>query len=79
MLAYVSMGYSNKQIAYTLGLAPSTVSSHLRSAMRRLGARTIAMLTELWSAAGTSDQADASEEPDPSVDQDPAADRSLPS
>lgn len=31
------LGYSNKQIAYTLRLAPSTVSSHLRTAMRRLG------------------------------------------
>ena len=73
VLAYVSMGYSNKQIAYTLGLAPSTVSSHLRSAMRRVGAKTIAMLTELWSAAATREQAGATEQPDPSPDQDPAA------
>jgi DNA-binding NarL/FixJ family response regulator len=44
VLAYAALGHSNKQIAYTLGLAPSTVSSHLRSAMRRLGADTIATL-----------------------------------
>lgn len=37
--AYAARGHSNKFIAYALGLAPSTVSSHLTAAMRRLGAR----------------------------------------
>lgn len=37
--AYAARGHSNKFIAYALGLAPSTVSSHLSAAMRRLGAR----------------------------------------
>ncbi|HJL18467.1 MAG TPA: helix-turn-helix transcriptional regulator [Sandaracinaceae bacterium LLY-WYZ-13_1] len=40
VLAYAAQGHPNKYIAYVLGLAPSTVSTHLRRAMRRLGART---------------------------------------
>lgn len=39
VLAYAALGHSNKQIAYTLGLAPSTVSGHLRGALRQLGVR----------------------------------------
>jgi DNA-binding NarL/FixJ family response regulator len=39
VLAYAALGHSNKHIAYTLGLAPSTVSSHLCAAMKRLGVR----------------------------------------
>jgi DNA-binding CsgD family transcriptional regulator len=49
--AFAALGYANKQIAYTLGLAPSTVSSHLRAAMLRLGVTTRAALSELWSLA----------------------------
>jgi len=45
--AYAALGYPNKVIAYTLGLAPSTVSSHLRAAMQRLGARDRADLAAL--------------------------------
>lgn len=37
--SYAARGYSNKFIAYALGLSASTVSSHLNAAMRRLGAR----------------------------------------
>lgn len=36
--AYAAMGHSNQYIAYALGLAATTVSTHLRTAMRRLGA-----------------------------------------
>ncbi len=37
VLAYVAMGRSNKHVAYTLGLTPSTVSDHLTSAFAKLG------------------------------------------
>ncbi|HWB78215.1 MAG TPA: LuxR C-terminal-related transcriptional regulator [Nannocystaceae bacterium] len=49
--AYAALGYSNKLIAYTLGLAPSTVSSHLRRAMQRLGCETVAELVRVWAPA----------------------------
>lgn len=48
VLAYAALGYANKHIAYTLGLAPSTVSSHLRTAMRRVGAPSRAALADFW-------------------------------
>jgi DNA-binding CsgD family transcriptional regulator len=35
--AYAIQGHANKYIAYILGIAPSTVSSHLNSACRKLG------------------------------------------
>lgn len=34
--AYASFGFSLKHIAYELGLAPTTVSTHLKSALRKL-------------------------------------------
>ncbi len=37
--AYVAMGHTNKLIGYELGLAPSTVATHLASAMLKLGVR----------------------------------------
>ena len=46
--AYAGLGHSNKRIAYTLGLAPSTVSSHLQAAMRRLGVRDPAALSDIF-------------------------------
>lgn len=49
--AYAALGYSNKLIAYTLGLAPSTVSSHLRRAMRSLRCGTLSELVRAWSYA----------------------------
>lgn len=52
VVAYAAMGYANKHIAYALGLAPSTVSSHLRRAMRVLGARSRADLARVWAHAG---------------------------
>lgn len=45
--AYAALGHTNKRIAYALGLAPSTVSTHLRTAMERLGVRTTAQLRDL--------------------------------
>ena len=36
---YAAQGHSNKMIGYELGIAPSTVAAHLKSALRRLGLR----------------------------------------
>lgn len=55
ILAYAALGYSNKLIAYALGLAPSTVSSHLRSGMRALGVRDVAGLAAVLRAVARSD------------------------
>ena len=38
IVGYVAMGYANKLIAYHLGLAVSTIASHVSSASTRLGA-----------------------------------------
>src|SRR5690606_6591183 len=48
VVGYAAQGHTNDHIAYTLGLAPSTVSTHLRRAMRRLGVRTPADLAALF-------------------------------
>jgi DNA-binding CsgD family transcriptional regulator len=40
VLAYAALGHSNKHVAYMLGLAPTTVSTHLKKAMRKLGLQT---------------------------------------
>jgi DNA-binding CsgD family transcriptional regulator len=37
VLAFAAMGHQDKCIGYLLGLAPSTISGHLRSAQRKLG------------------------------------------
>jgi DNA-binding CsgD family transcriptional regulator len=37
VLPFAAMGHQNKYIAYLLGLSPSAVASHLRSAQRKLG------------------------------------------
>lgn len=39
VLGYVGLGHSNRDIAYALGLAPSTVSEHVASGLRKLGLR----------------------------------------
>ena len=39
ILAYAALGHSSKYVAYLLGLAPSTVASHLARACRKLGVR----------------------------------------
>lgn len=51
VLAYAARGVSNKHIAYALGLAPSTVSSHLRTGMRALGIRNRADLAAVFQPA----------------------------
>jgi DNA-binding CsgD family transcriptional regulator len=44
--ALAAAGHSNKEIAYELGVSPSTIASHLASAMRRLRVRTRVGLTK---------------------------------
>ncbi len=54
VLAYAALGHSNKYIGYLLGVAPSTVSTRLASALRKLGVgsrrEAIEMLGEVASA-----------------------------
>lgn len=52
VLGYVSIGWSNTQIARELGLAESTVKAYLGSAMEKLGARTRYQAVQLARAAG---------------------------
>jgi DNA-binding CsgD family transcriptional regulator len=47
---HAALGYSNKLIAYALGLSISTVGWHLSRAMRKLGAASRADLVRLFSA-----------------------------
>jgi DNA-binding CsgD family transcriptional regulator len=47
VVAHARLGHSNKYIAYLLGLAPSTVATHLESARKKLGARSRRELMEL--------------------------------
>lgn len=47
VICYAALGYTNKRIAYALGLATSTISSHLREAMIRLRVRSVAELAEI--------------------------------
>lgn len=63
ILAYAALGYANKHIAYTLGLAPSTVSSHLRTAMRRIGVPSRAALADLWSPSSGAEAEAALQDP----------------
>jgi len=55
ILAHAACGLSNKEIAYALGLAPSTVSTHLRNGMRALGLRDHAALAALFRPAPPAD------------------------
>lgn len=48
VLAYAAMGHSNKYIAYALGVATSTVSSRLATAIRKLGIRSRRDVIELF-------------------------------
>jgi DNA-binding CsgD family transcriptional regulator len=52
VVLYAAWGHSNKLIAYELGLAPSTISVLLRTALRKLRLRTRADLLRLFSGAG---------------------------
>lgn len=46
VVAFAALGHPSKLIGYELGLAPSTVSKHLTSAMRKLGVHTLAELMQ---------------------------------
>lgn len=46
--AYAALGHSNKLIGYELGIAPSTVATHLSSAIRKLGLRTRDQLVQVF-------------------------------
>ncbi len=47
VLELVSLGHSNKYIAYELGLAPSSVAGHVKRGLRRLGLKSRAELVAL--------------------------------
>ncbi|MBZ0119480.1 MAG: LuxR C-terminal-related transcriptional regulator [Sandaracinaceae bacterium] len=51
VVGYAAMGRSNKHIAYTLGVAPSTVSAQLTSALSKLGVERREDLLRLLGAA----------------------------
>jgi DNA-binding NarL/FixJ family response regulator len=42
--AFAQLGQANKEIAYTLGISPSSVATHLSGALRKLGLRSRAAL-----------------------------------
>jgi DNA-binding CsgD family transcriptional regulator len=47
VVRYAAFGQTNKMIAYRLGLSRSRISLLLRSAMRKLGAKTRAQLVQM--------------------------------
>lgn len=47
VLAQLALGHANKAIAYTLGITPATVATHLTNAARKLGARDVRMLVRI--------------------------------
>lgn len=48
VVGYVALGHSNKEVGYALGLAPSTVGTHLGHALRKLGLRSRNQLIQLF-------------------------------
>ena len=50
LLHYVAMGYSNKLIAYTLGLPEGTVSARLAHIKRKLAVRSRQELVQVWAS-----------------------------
>jgi len=52
VIGLVGLGHSNKFVAYGLGLTESAVSSHLSSAMRKLGLRCRCALVALMASLG---------------------------
>jgi DNA-binding NarL/FixJ family response regulator len=50
--AFIALGHANKYVAYALGLSPSAVALHLRTAMHKLGVDSRARLIELFAALG---------------------------
>jgi DNA-binding CsgD family transcriptional regulator len=55
IIALAGMGHTNKLVAYALGISPSTVASHLKSAMKKLGVRSRLELIETCAALGGSE------------------------
>jgi FixJ family two-component response regulator len=51
-MALVTQGLLNKQVAGDLGLSEVTVKVHRGSAMRKMGARTLADLVRMADAVG---------------------------
>jgi DNA-binding NarL/FixJ family response regulator len=51
IVAFAALGHTNKLIAYELGLAPTTVATHLASASAKLGASTRIELVRAFEAA----------------------------
>jgi DNA-binding NarL/FixJ family response regulator len=50
LLHYVAMGYSNKLIAYTLGLPEGTISARLAHIKRKLAVRSRQELVQVWAS-----------------------------
>ncbi len=55
VVAYAALGRSNKFIGYMLGLSPSTIAAHLRSAERKLGLSSRWELIRMFARFGRSD------------------------
>jgi len=55
IVAFAALGHTNKLIAYELGLAPTTVATHLASAAAKLGAATRIDLVRAFEAARKSE------------------------
>jgi DNA-binding CsgD family transcriptional regulator len=55
VVGLVAMGRRAHEIADELGIAPSTVRSHVRRAMRKVGARSQAQLVAIVCACGMLD------------------------
>jgi DNA-binding NarL/FixJ family response regulator len=51
VLALLTRGLANKQIAYTLDLGEKTIETHRSKLMRKLGVRSVAELVRLALAA----------------------------
>lgn len=52
VLALHALGHSSKLVAYELGISPSTVSARLRRGLKKLGFRSVAELSTVFSSAG---------------------------
>jgi DNA-binding NarL/FixJ family response regulator len=53
VLARFALGQSGKQVAYELGVSPSTVSARLQRGLRKLGLRTVAELRRTCAGASS--------------------------